>query len=37
VAGADYLAIGVRVTVDQSVIGGWNEIDAVELAGWTNP
>lgn len=29
-----YFAIGVKITVDQSVLGiGWNEIDAVELVG----
>jgi sugar lactone lactonase YvrE len=31
---ADYPVIGVRITIDQSVLGlGWNEIDAVELVG----
>ena len=31
----DFLVSGVRITVDQSVLGlGWNEIDAVELAGY---
>ncbi len=30
----DFLVHGVRITVDQSVLGlGWNEIDAVELVG----
>jgi len=30
----DILAQGVRITIDQSVLGlGWNEIDAVELVG----
>jgi sugar lactone lactonase YvrE len=30
----EYLVQGVRITVDQSVLGlGWNEIDAVELIG----
>lgn len=30
----DYLASGLRITIDQSVLGlGWNEIDAVELVG----
>jgi hypothetical protein len=30
----DFLVRGVRITVDQSVLGlGWNEIDAVELIG----
>jgi hypothetical protein len=27
--------VGVRITIDQSVIGNWNEIDAVELVGQT--
>jgi hypothetical protein len=31
----EYQAVGVRITVDQSVIGSWNEIDAVELVGIT--
>lgn len=30
---ADYQAIGVKITIDQSVLGTWNEIDAVELVG----
>jgi len=32
---ADYQAVGIRVTVDQSVLDptSWNEIDAVELVG----
>ena len=30
----DFLVQGVRITIDQSVLGlGWNEIDAVELRG----
>lgn len=30
----EYLVQGVRITIDQSVLGlGWNEIDAVELVG----
>jgi len=30
----DFLVQGVRITIDQSVLGlGWNEIDAVELVG----
>ncbi len=30
----DYLAAGLRITIDQSVLGlGWNEIDAVEVIG----
>ena len=30
----DFLVHGVRITVDQSVLGlGWNEIDAIELVG----
>jgi hypothetical protein len=34
VGGANYLAIGVKVTIDQSLMGlSWNEIDAVELVG----
>jgi hypothetical protein len=34
VTGIDYPIMGVRVTVDQSVLGlGWNEIDAIELVG----
>jgi hypothetical protein len=35
VTGIDYLVMGVRITIDQSVLGlGWNEIDAVELVGY---
>jgi hypothetical protein len=31
---ANYQAVGVRITIDQSVLGlSWNEIDAVELVG----
>lgn len=30
---ADYQAVAVRVTIDQSVLQDWNEIDAVELVG----
>jgi hypothetical protein len=30
---ADVLVNGVRITVDQSIRGSWNEIDAVELIG----
>jgi len=30
---ADYRVIGVKITIDQSVLGSWNEIDAVELVG----
>jgi hypothetical protein len=33
VQGADYLAAAVRITIDQSVVQEWNEIDAVELVG----
>jgi sugar lactone lactonase YvrE len=33
VASADYQAVGVKVTIDQSTLGDWNEIDAVELVG----
>jgi hypothetical protein len=32
----DYQVAGLRITVDQSVLQGWNEIDAVELAGIGN-
>jgi hypothetical protein len=35
VTGITYLVMGVRITIDQSVLGlGWNEIDAVELVGY---
>jgi hypothetical protein len=30
---ADYQAVGVKITIDQSTLGDWNEIDAVELVG----
>jgi hypothetical protein len=30
---ADYLAVAVKITIDQSVLANWNEIDAVELVG----
>ncbi len=30
---ADYQVIAVKITIDQSVLGSWNEIDAVELVG----
>lgn len=34
VSQSDILSQGVRVTIDQSVLGlGWNEIDAVEMVG----
>lgn len=34
VSGADYLATGVKLTIDQSQLElAWNEIDAVELVG----
>lgn len=33
VENADYLAVGVKITIDQSELGNWNEIDAVELVG----
>ena len=34
VSRSDILAQGVRITIDQSVLGlGWNEIDAVEIIG----
>jgi DNA-binding beta-propeller fold protein YncE len=29
----DYEVVGVKITIDQSLIGFWNEIDAVELLG----
>jgi len=32
----DYLVTGVLITIDQSFIGDWNEIDAVELVGYTD-
>jgi len=36
VTGIDYLVMGVRISIDQSVLGlGWNEIDAVELVGYS--
>jgi len=37
IEGADYGVVGVRITVDQSVIGGWSEVDAVELVGSALP
>ena len=30
---ADYQVVAVKITIDQSVLGSWNEIDAVELVG----
>jgi hypothetical protein len=33
VEGADYQALGVKITIDQSVLQEWLEIDAVELVG----
>ena len=30
---ADYQAVGVKITIDQTVLQNWNEIDAVELVG----
>jgi sugar lactone lactonase YvrE len=37
VEGADYMAVGIKVTIDQSVIPApWNEIDAVELVGYAS-
>lgn len=33
VSKADYQAIGIKITIDQSVLGNWGEIDAVELYG----
>jgi hypothetical protein len=29
----DYTVVGIRVTIDQSEIMNWNEIDAIELVG----
>ena len=38
VQGADYQAIGVKVTIDQSQLDlPWDEVDAVELVGYTEP
>lgn len=34
VASADYQAIAVRITIDQTHVLNWNEIDAVELVGY---
>jgi hypothetical protein len=35
VTGINFAVMGVRITVDQSILGtGWNEIDAVELIGY---
>jgi hypothetical protein len=37
VGDANYLAVGVKITLDQSVIAApWNEIDAVELVGYVS-
>jgi hypothetical protein len=33
---ADYQVVGVKITIDQSVVGLWNEIDAVELVGYAD-
>ncbi|MBN1811120.1 MAG: hypothetical protein JXA14_04720 [Anaerolineae bacterium] len=33
VKNADYIVAGIRITIDQSVVQDWNEIDAVELVG----
>jgi hypothetical protein len=30
---ADYAVAGIRITIDQSQLSNWNEIDAVELVG----
>jgi len=30
---AGYQAVGVKITIDQTVVADWNEIDAVELVG----
>jgi len=32
---SDYLASGVRITIDQTELSDWCEIDAVELVGYT--
>ena len=34
---ADYRAVDVLITLDQSSGQGWNEIDAVEMVGWGQP
>ncbi len=34
VEGADYVVAGIRITIDQSAVQDWNEIDAVELVGY---
>lgn len=33
VFGSDFQAVGVRITVDQTTLNSWNEIDAVEIVG----
>jgi hypothetical protein len=33
IADADYSVVGVKITVDQTVLKNWGEIDAVELVG----
>jgi hypothetical protein len=33
VGDVDYVVAGIRITIDQSLLGNWNEIDAVELVG----
>jgi hypothetical protein len=33
VGDVDYVVAGIRITIDQSQLGNWNEIDAVELVG----
>jgi len=35
VTGGDYLAVGVKITIDQTVLMNWLEIDAVQLIGIT--
>jgi polar amino acid transport system substrate-binding protein len=37
VEGTDYGVVGIKITVDQSAMGGWNQIDAVELVGSAVP
>jgi len=33
VENAGYQVVGVKITIDQTVVADWNEIDAVELVG----
>lgn len=37
VRNVDAPVAGIRITLDQSVVGGWNEIDAVKLIGKPAP